>query len=52
MQLDLAWSERTLLFNIAVLSYRNRNRTGYIYRLDGMEKRMESIEPPGGTALY
>jgi len=36
-QLDLHWNERTLIFNIAVLSYRNRNRTAYRARLDGME---------------
>jgi diguanylate cyclase (GGDEF)-like protein len=36
-QLDLAWNERTLVFNIAVLSFRNRNRTNYRYRLAGME---------------
>jgi diguanylate cyclase (GGDEF)-like protein len=35
--LDLAWKERTLIFNIAVLSFRNRNRTAYRARLDGME---------------
>ena len=36
-QLDLRWNERTLIFNIAVLSFRNRNRTAYRARLDGME---------------
>jgi diguanylate cyclase (GGDEF)-like protein len=35
--LDLAWNERTLIFNIAVLSYRSRNRTAYRARMDGME---------------
>ena len=60
-QLDLAWSERTLIFNIAVLSYRNRNRTGYIYRLDGMESEWNSLSrleelrytnlPPGDLRL-
>ncbi len=37
-RLDLAWNERTLIFDIAILSYRNRNRTAYRYRMDGMEK--------------
>jgi diguanylate cyclase (GGDEF)-like protein len=35
--LDLDWSERTLIFNIAILSYRSRNRTAYRARLNGME---------------
>ena len=46
-QLDLAWSERTLVFNVAVLSYRNRNRTGYIYRLDGMESDWNPVSRLG-----
>jgi hypothetical protein len=36
-KLELAWKERSLVFNIAVLSYRNHNRTAYRARLDGME---------------
>jgi diguanylate cyclase (GGDEF)-like protein len=36
-RLDLAWNERTLAFDIAVLSYRNRNRTAYRARMDGLE---------------
>jgi len=36
-KLELAWKERTLIFQIAVLSYRNRSRTAYRARLDGME---------------
>jgi len=36
-RLDLAWNERTLIFDVAILSYRNRNRTAYRYRMDGME---------------
>jgi len=46
-QLDLAWRERTLIFTIAVLSFRNRNRTGYIYRLDGMESEWNSLSRLG-----
>ena len=36
-RLDLAWNERTLAFDIAILSYRNRNRTAYRARMDGLE---------------
>lgn len=36
-RLDLSWRERTLTFHIAVLSYRNRNRTAYRARMDGLE---------------
>jgi diguanylate cyclase (GGDEF)-like protein len=36
-RLELAWNERTLVFNIAVLSYRNRNRTAYRARMAGLE---------------
>jgi diguanylate cyclase (GGDEF)-like protein len=36
-KLDLSWSERTLIFNIAVLSYRSRNRTAYRARMEGLE---------------
>jgi ligand-binding sensor domain-containing protein len=36
-QLELGWNERTLVFNIAVLSYRNRNRTAYRARMAGLE---------------
>ncbi len=35
--LNLSWSERTLVFNVAVLSFRNRTRTAYRYRMSGME---------------
>lgn len=35
--LDLGWNERTLTFNIAVLSFRNRNRTAYRYQMAGLE---------------
>lgn len=35
--LDLDWSERTLIFDIAVLSYRSHNRTSYRARMDGLE---------------
>jgi len=37
LSLDLSWNERTLIFNIAILSYRNRNRTAYRARMAGME---------------
>jgi diguanylate cyclase (GGDEF)-like protein len=36
-RLDLAWNERALAFDIAILSYRNRNRTAYRARMDGLE---------------
>ena len=36
-RLDLSWKERTLTFDIAVLSYRNRNRTAYRARMEGLE---------------
>jgi diguanylate cyclase (GGDEF)-like protein len=45
--LDLAWNERTLIFNIAVLSYRNRNRTAYRARLDGMESEWLPLQRLG-----
>jgi diguanylate cyclase (GGDEF)-like protein len=41
--LDLGWSERTLNLDIAVLSYRSRNRTAYRYRLDGMESQWQPL---------
>jgi diguanylate cyclase (GGDEF)-like protein len=36
-RLDLSWKERTLIVQIAVLSYRSRNRTAYRARMDGLE---------------
>jgi diguanylate cyclase (GGDEF)-like protein len=41
--LDLGWNERTLICNIAVLSYRNRNRTAYRYRMAGMENNWQPL---------
>ena len=46
-QLDLAWKERTLILNIAVLSFRNRNRAGYVYRLDSMENEWNPLSRLG-----
>jgi len=46
-RLDLAWNERTLIFDIAVLSYRNRNRTAYRARLDGMENEWLPLRHQG-----
>jgi diguanylate cyclase (GGDEF)-like protein len=43
-QLNLAWSERTLIFNIAVLSYRSHNRTAYRYRMVGMENAWQPLK--------
>jgi diguanylate cyclase (GGDEF)-like protein len=43
-QLNLAWSERTLIFNIAVLSYRSHNRTAYRYRMAGMENTWQPLK--------
>ncbi len=45
--LELSWSERTLVMNIAVLSYRSRNRTWYKYRMDGMESEWQNKRDPG-----
>jgi diguanylate cyclase (GGDEF)-like protein len=35
--LDLSWKERTLSFNIAILSFCSRNRAAYRARMDGLE---------------
>lgn len=43
--LDLSWSERTLVFRVAVLSFRNRNRAAFRYRLDSMEKEWQQGKP-------
>ena len=37
-KLDLSWSERSLAFRVAVLSFRSRGRTAYRARLDGLER--------------
>jgi diguanylate cyclase (GGDEF)-like protein len=42
--LDLAWNERTLVFNVAVLSYRSRYRTAYRYRMEGMENEWQQVK--------
>ncbi len=42
--LELAWSERTLVFNIAVLSFRSRNHTGFRYRMDSIESEWQMDE--------
>jgi len=36
--LDLSWSERSLAFRVAVLSFRARGRTAYRARLEGLEE--------------
>ena len=36
-RLDVAWNERTLVFNVAVLAYRSPNRAAYRARMDGLE---------------
>jgi diguanylate cyclase (GGDEF)-like protein len=36
-RLDLSWNERTLVFQVALLTYRNRNRAAYRYRMAGLE---------------
>ncbi|MBN1197342.1 MAG: diguanylate cyclase [Candidatus Aminicenantes bacterium] len=40
--LDLKWHDRTLVFHIAVLSFRNRNRAAYRYRMAGMETEWQA----------
>ncbi len=35
--LELSWSERSLAFRVAVLSFRSRGRTAYRARLEGLE---------------
>ena len=35
--LDLAWNERTIVCNVAVLSFRSRSRAAYRARLEGLE---------------
>ncbi|MCU0236795.1 MAG: diguanylate cyclase [Acidobacteria bacterium] len=42
--LDLPWKERSLAFQIAVLSYRGRNRAAYRYRMEGMESEWQKDE--------
>jgi tRNA A-37 threonylcarbamoyl transferase component Bud32 len=37
-ELELSWSERSLAFRVAVLSFRSRGRTAYRARLEGLEK--------------
>jgi tRNA A-37 threonylcarbamoyl transferase component Bud32/GAF domain-containing protein len=37
-RLELAWSERSVAFRVAVLSFRARGRTGYRARLEGLEE--------------
>ena len=46
-RLDLAWNERTLVFNVAVLAYRNPNRSSYRARMDGMESDWLPLQSPG-----
>lgn len=46
-RLDLTWKERTLVLDIAVLSFRNRNRAGYVYRLDSMENEWNPLSRLG-----
>jgi len=36
--LELQWNERSVIFQVAVLSFRNRNRVGYRARLEGLEE--------------
>ncbi len=36
--LELTWDERSITFQVAVLSFRNRNRVGYRARLEGLEE--------------
>lgn len=43
--LDLSWGERTLVFRVAVLSFRNRNRASFRYRLDSMEQEWQQGTP-------
>jgi diguanylate cyclase (GGDEF)-like protein len=42
-RLDLSWGERTLTFNVAVLSFRSRNRVSYRYRMAGMESDWQPL---------
>lgn len=42
-RLDLSWGERTLVFNVAVLSFRSRNRVAYRYRMAGMENDWQPL---------
>jgi diguanylate cyclase (GGDEF)-like protein len=51
-RLNLGWNERTLIFNIAVLSYRSRNRTAYRYRMDGMENEWQQGKRNSGELRY
>ncbi len=45
--LDLAWKERSPVFSVAVLSFRNRGRAAYRARLEGMEKDWLPVRSPG-----
>ncbi len=42
-RLDLSWGERTLTCNVAVLSFRSRNRVAYRYRMAGMENDWQPL---------
>ncbi len=42
-RLDLSWGERTLALNVAVLSFRSRNRVAYRYRMAGMENDWQPL---------
>jgi diguanylate cyclase (GGDEF)-like protein len=46
-QLDLSWKERTISINIAVLSFRSRNRAAYRARMDGLENEWLPLRRQG-----
>ncbi len=46
-RLDLSWRERTLVFNVAVLSFRSRNRTAFRYRMSGLENAWQPRQSLG-----
>ena len=50
--LDLAWNERTLVFNLAILSFRNRNRTAFRYRLDSIENEWQQDDKNARELRY
>jgi len=45
--LDLAWSERTIDFRVAVLAFRNPARAAFRARLDGLEETWLPLRRPG-----
>jgi diguanylate cyclase (GGDEF)-like protein len=46
-RLDLAWSERTLVLHVALLTFRSRNRTAFRYRMAELEADWQPPQSSG-----